>query len=100
MAFSDKPKESNSLFTKALGMGNKKGKGTYSALLQKRPDVAEMVAKALNHNLANAPDSFPRALRIYLAPPAARTKGSEKTEGEALRENPMSKSTTLTAQYL
>jgi len=83
LAFRDNPKESNALFLKLLATNQKKGKEppVVAPLLLRRPEVAEMVAKALNHNLLNSPSTFPPALRVYLAPPAPKVKTADKTAG-------------------
>jgi len=82
LAFRDLPKDSNAYFTKVLQIPKGKAKDQAKAKDQpvvpqilRRPDVAEMTAKALNHNLRNSPSTFPPALRVYLAPPAAKVKG-------------------------
>jgi eukaryotic-like serine/threonine-protein kinase len=86
LAFRDQPERSNPLFTKMLAPkqtkamepgGKTKEPPVVSAVLRTRPELAEMVAKALNHNLANSPSTFPEPLRLYLAPPVANTKKSE-----------------------
>ncbi len=83
LAFKDEPRASNKLFEKALPAAKAKGKAkqppVVHELLRKRPEMAEMVAKALNYNLANARAEFPAALRIYLAPPAARVKEAKES---------------------
>jgi hypothetical protein len=84
MAFrGNQPQKSNDLFVTVLVAKPKFKKEvlTYSPQLQKRPELAEMVAKALNHNMLNAPEAFPQSLRVYLAPPPAKTKGSDESIG-------------------
>ena len=86
LAFRDRPVESNALFVNVLVVGKGKGKGMAKDSpvvppLLRRVEVAEMVAKALNHNLANSPSTFPAQFRPYLAPPVPKVKTPEKTAG-------------------
>ena len=63
LAFRDDPKASNRLFESVLTNNKFKVKTklppVVHELLRTRPEMAEMVAKALNFNLANARASFP-----------------------------------------
>jgi eukaryotic-like serine/threonine-protein kinase len=84
LAFRDRPEESNALFSQLLAFKKGKAKGKDQSgipPLLRRPEVAEMVAKALNHNLVNSPSTFPAALRPFLAPPAPNLKKSDLTPG-------------------
>jgi serine/threonine-protein kinase len=75
-AFRDRPQESNNLLMQGLGLKQamKKEPPVIAQVLRNRPELAEMVAKALNHNLVNSPATFPDALRPYLAPPLPKVK--------------------------
>jgi serine/threonine-protein kinase len=80
LAFRDKPAESNKQFVRlfqdpfvqkalfSLGPGG----------LLNRPAFRAMLADALQHNLANAPDAFPAQLRVYLKPPEPTLKTPPK----------------------
>jgi serine/threonine-protein kinase len=82
LAFRDDARASNKLFEKLLVFKAKvKPLMVVHPLLRNRPEMAEMVARALNHNLANLPNEFPQTLRMYLAPPAAKVKPAEPTGG-------------------
>jgi serine/threonine-protein kinase len=87
LAFRDRPKESNDIFTVVLASpttGVKKGmdpgkkdavtiqkQSPIQNLLNSRPDLWEMVSKALIHNQLNSPSTFPSGgvLRKYAVPP-------------------------------
>jgi hypothetical protein len=70
LAFRDRPKESNEgflrLLTKRPGDKFAGGKAPWVT----HPRLREMVARALNHNHANAPDQFPPALQFLRRPPS------------------------------
>src|SRR5439155_2628417 len=73
LAFRDQPQESNALFRQVLVQKGVKGipPPPVNPYLLKRPALAEMVAKALDHNFANTPPTatFPRSLQMYRVPP-------------------------------
>jgi serine/threonine-protein kinase len=78
LAFRDKTEESNKIFLQVLRPQMAKDP---PAVLQlyRRPDLAEMVARALDYNHLAAPALFPAALEPYRHPP--RVKGPDKGSG-------------------
>jgi eukaryotic-like serine/threonine-protein kinase len=82
LAFRDEPTKSNALFVQRLTPKQAKGKEPPAIpVLLRRPEVAEMVAKALSYNLVNSPSTFPPGLRPFLAPPVPKVKTPEKKAG-------------------
>jgi serine/threonine-protein kinase len=81
LAFRDQAQDSNKIFVAVLAAKVPKFKEPLSVplLLQRNAAFSELVAKALDHNYANAPASFPGALQVYRAPPAPRVRAPEKT---------------------
>jgi hypothetical protein len=66
LAFKGEHQQSNDLFVKAFPGSDKPG-GKIS--WRTHPALREMIAKALNHNYANSPQTFPESLHPYRHPP-------------------------------
>ena len=73
LAFKDQPKQSNEEFIALLGK-EKKEKQVIAGFWYGNPPLREMMAKALNHNYANAPEEFPDKLKAYRDPPRPTLK--------------------------
>jgi eukaryotic-like serine/threonine-protein kinase len=81
LALRDETKASNDLFLivfKTLKIPAKEA-GVLPPPLQRRQDMAEWTAKALQRNFVNSPATFPPGLQAYRALPPARLKSSDKT---------------------
>jgi serine/threonine-protein kinase len=78
LAFQDRAEESNNKFLAVLSPGARTDKGNPKLEKMARgfwinnPQICEMIARALNHNFANAPDTFPPALERWRHPPEPR----------------------------
>lgn len=72
LAFKDQPLESNELFVTWLGASDKKFPKVAIKLdtfWRNRPELREMIARALHRNYVNAPEQFPPQLESYRHPP-------------------------------
>jgi serine/threonine-protein kinase len=72
LAFDDKPQESNEKFLATLTapkIGKVIGRGAWL----NNAELCEMVARALNHNYANAPNDFPPNLEKWRHPPEPKS---------------------------
>jgi serine/threonine-protein kinase len=71
LALQDRPAESNGLFLKVVAERGGREKFLQASWLKQNPKLQVWLARALDHNQANAPNQFPKELRPLLAPPAS-----------------------------
>jgi tRNA A-37 threonylcarbamoyl transferase component Bud32 len=72
LAFRDQYKESNKHILEVLGKPPLKD-AVYPIWLNHK-ELSEIVSRALDHNYANSPDTFPPALQKYRSPPPPKIK--------------------------
>ncbi len=83
LALQDRPAESNELFVKALAERGGRDKFLQTPWLRQNPKLQVWIARALDHNRANAPEQLPKELRPLLAPAAflGPRRGPDKPAG-------------------
>jgi serine/threonine-protein kinase len=74
LAFRDQYKESNEQILKVRDTPPSPGKDTVYPFWLNHKELSEMVARALDHNYANSPGTFPPALQKYRSPPPPKIK--------------------------
>jgi serine/threonine-protein kinase len=78
LGLQDRPAESNDLFREAVG---DREKFSQTGWLRQNPKLQVWIARALDHNAANAPDQFPEKLKPLQSPPRPAVPRRDKPKG-------------------
>jgi serine/threonine-protein kinase len=81
LGLQDKPEESNKLFVEVVGRKAERDRLLQMPWFRQNPKLQLWIARALEHNEQNAPESFPPQLRPWQEPPPLPKRPADKPAG-------------------